>query len=229
QAHTMNVGLRKAATSHPDHVETDKISQRSVSHSKGNYVRPHAAQADDHRSFTDSNELPNGHATSKHDVITNRHVTGQGRVVCKDNMTSHLAIVPHVGSDHEETPAAHFGDTAAVFSACIHRHVFANIALGANHKSRRPAPITERLRGRPKRCEGVDHRPRTNSRMTREIDVCNQSAALADPYVRTDRAIRADQDVFSDVRPRRDPGRGIDHMGAHVSESMAPTCASATI
>ena len=47
-------------------------------------------------------------------------------------------------------------------------------------------------------------------------------------YVRADRAIRTDQDVFSDRGPGFDPRRGIDHMRAHASDIMAPTSASAT-
>src|SRR5215510_3982852 len=74
----------------------------------------------------------------------------------------------------------------------------------------------------------MDDRSRPNCSVAGQIDVSNQSAPVANTDVSTDRTVRTDEDIFSDRGPGFDPRRGIDHMCAHASDSMAPTWASAT-
>src|SRR4029077_9481972 len=71
--------------------------------------------------------------------------------------------------------------------------------------------------------------PRPNCRVTREIDMSDQSAAVTDAHIRADRAIWADRNGLSNRGPDLDPSRRVDHRGSHASESMAPPCAPATI
>jgi hypothetical protein len=93
---------------------------------------------------------------------------------------------------HKKTVITNFGDAAAVLAARAHGYVFANIAIGANHKLGRPAAITKRLWRRTKRSKWVDDSSRTDRCVTREIDVGDQPATVSDVYMSADCAIWTD-------------------------------------
>ena len=65
--------------------------------------------------------------------------------------------------------------------------------------------------------------------MTGDVDVSNQSAAVADHRVGADDAIRPNRHVLPDRRARFDARSRIDHGHERFHATMAPTSASATI
>src|SRR6476620_10305134 len=215
RARALNVGLRGTAPPHTNNIEADQISQRAVRHAKRNNVGTHAAQADNHRALTDADKLT-------------ECVAAKNRVVGKNDMVSDLAIMPDMRTHHEKTAVTNFRNATIIFSARAHGYVFADVAIGTHNQTRRPSSVAERLRRRSKRCKRINDCPRSDHGMTSQIDVSNQAAPVSNTYVCANRAIRTDQDVFSDRGPGFDPRRGIDHMRAHASDSMAPTWASAT-
>ena len=224
----LNVGLGKSAPAHADHVEADEMRQRPLRHAPGNDIGANAAQAHDHRALADAHELAYRHAAAEHDIVADGGMTAEQDVVGEHHIVSHLAIMRHMGADHEETMVADFGHAAAVLGAGIHGDIFADIAVGADHEPRRPAAVMRRLRRRAERCERMNDGARTDGCMAGEIDVPDQPAAVADRDMSADGAIGADRYIAADCSPRLDPSRGIDDGSVHVSAIMAPTSASAT-
>src|SRR5262245_56612377 len=198
-------------------------------HAKRDHVGTYAAQADDHCTFTDADELTNCDASAKDNMVTDRHVPAENRIVGKNNVISDLAVVPDMRAHHEKTPAANFSNATIVLSASAHGYVFADVTFGTDDQTGRPSTVSKRLRRRPKRRKRVNDRSWPDCGVTGQIDVSNEAATVANTDVCADRTVRTDQDIFSDRRPGFDPRRGIDHMRAHTSDSMAPTWASATI
>ena len=85
--------------------------------------------------------MPHRDATTENDVIANGYVSGKQYVVGEDHVIANLAVMSHVGTDHEKAVVTDFRDTAAVLGAGTHRHVLTNVAIGADHQSCRPATI----------------------------------------------------------------------------------------
>ncbi len=198
-------------------------------HAEWNDIGANAAKTDDHCTFANTDKLANRHATPKNNMITNCHVAAEDRVVSKNNVVADLAIMSDMRAHHEETPVANFRNTTIIFGARAHCYVFTDVAFGTHNQPRRPSSICKRLRRRPERRKRVNDRSRPYGGVTGQIDVSNQAAAVGNSHVCADRAVWTDQNVFSDRGSGFDPRRGIDHMRAHASDSMAPTWASATI
>src|SRR5580765_6500536 len=211
RAHALNVRLCRTAPPQTDHIESNQIGQRTVRHAEWNHIGTHAAQANDHCSFTNADKLTNCHAATKHHVVTDRHVTTENRVIGKNDVVADLAVVPDMRAHHEDAPVANFRYATIVFGARAHGYVFTDVAFGADDQPRRSSPVAKRLRRRSKRCKRVNDRPRPYRGVTGQIDVSNQPAPVGNTHVRADRAIWTDQDVFSDRGPGFDPRRRIDH------------------
>src|SRR5690242_9315394 len=152
----------------------------------------------------------------------------QNGVVGKHNTATDLTIVTNMRTHHQKTAVANLGDSAIVFSACVHGDVFANITVLADNKTCRSAAIAVRLGRGAERCKRTNDGSGTYACMTSKIHMREQPAAVTDPDICADRAIWTDPNVFTDFCPGFDPRRGIDHTRAHSLDSRAPTCASAT-
>src|SRR5690242_13216179 len=155
-------------------------------------------------------------------------MAAQHDIVGERNVVPHLAIMRHVRPNHEEAFFAHFGYTASLFRSGIHCHAFTDIAVRANNKPRPTTAIFNRLRWRSERRKWINHRTRTNLRMTAQMNVRDQPASVPDRHMRPDYTKGADRNILSDRGSGFDPRRGIDHACAHASASRAPTRASAT-
>ena len=118
-------------------------------HAEWNDIGTHAAQANDHCTFTDADKLTNRHAAAKNNVITDRHVAAENRVVGKNDVVADLAVMPDMRAHHEETPVANFRNATIIFGARAHCYVLADVAFGAHDQPRRPSSIGKRLRRRP--------------------------------------------------------------------------------
>jgi hypothetical protein len=91
--------------------------------------------------------LAHGDTASENHVVTDADVPAKHRIVCEDHVTTDFAIMTDVRSHHEKAVITNFGDTPVILSACIHRHVFANVAIGTNNQPGWTATIAIRLRG----------------------------------------------------------------------------------
>src|SRR5262249_55163890 len=95
-------------------------------------------------------------------------------------------------ADHKKTTITNFSDTATILAARVHRHVFADIAVGAQDYPGGPAAIAIRLRRRAKRSKWMNHGSRADRCMTGKIDVGDQTTAISNRHMCTDCAIWAD-------------------------------------
>ena len=225
----MDFGLAGPAPQHTDHVEADQIGKRTLDQAEGDHVGTHPAQPHHHGAFADAHELTHGCLAAEHRKIADRRVATQDDVVGKDHIVAHLAIMADVGADHEPAAVPNFGHAAIVLGPDIHGDAFADIAVGADHQSGRPAAILDRLRRSSERSEGIKHGARADRRMAGDMNVGQELATVADPDVGADDAIRPDRYIFTDHRPRVDPGGWIDCRHRRPHATMAPTSASATV
>src|SRR5262249_40062527 len=158
-----------------------------------NDVGAHAAQPDDHGALADADELANRSLAAEHHVVTDADMTSEHHVVGERHPITDLAIVRHVRAHHEETAVADFGDAAVLLGPDIHRHVFADVAIAADDKAGRAALVFDRLRRRSKRCERIDHRARADAGVAGDVDVSNETNAVADHNVWSDHAVGPDR------------------------------------
>ena len=224
-AHAVNFGLGQAAPAHADNIETDQEGQRSLRHAERDDIGAHAAHADDHGSLANAHELAYRDVAAEHDLVADRDVTAKHRVVGEDDVVADLAVVADMGADHQKAIIADFSQPVIVLGAGVHRHVFADVAFGANCQAGRAAAIAERLRRRTKRRERMNDRARADAGVTGDVDMGNQPAVVADRNVGADRAIGADLRALPDdgaalnPRCRIDPGLGssVSHDYAHTA------------
>ena len=78
-----------------------------------------------------------------HVTVADADMAGKQSVVGKHDVVSDLAIMSDMRTDHKKTVVADLRDPAAVLGAGAHRHVFADVAIGADHEPGRTAAITE--------------------------------------------------------------------------------------
>src|SRR5262249_55074170 len=107
--------------------------------------------------------------------------------------------------------------------------VFADIAVGTDHKAGGAAAILDRLRRRSKRRERVEYGARPDRRLTGDVDMSHKPAAVAKHDIATDDTIRTDRNILPDHRARFDPGGWIDRAHRRPHATIAPTSASATV
>ena len=100
--------MARTTPPHADDIESNQIGKWAVRHPEWDYIGTHPAQADDHCTLADADELANRDAAAKNDVITDRHVAAENRVVCEDHVVSNLAIMRDVRTHHEEAMVPNF-------------------------------------------------------------------------------------------------------------------------
>src|SRR5262245_32418636 len=122
-----------------------------------------------------------------------------------------------VGADHEPAAVADLGDAAIVLGPGIHRHAFADLAVGADHQPRGAAAVFDRLRRGAERSEWIDHRARADRGVTGDMDMRQELATLTNFDMGTDDTIGTDRCILTDHRPRFDPGGWID-CHAHLTQ-----------
>src|SRR5689334_12104779 len=119
-------------------------------HCVRDHVCTRATEADDHGALSYPDKLAYGYGTAEYNMISNTHMAGKKHVVRKHHVAADLAIMCHMGTDHEKTPVTDFRYAATVLGAGIHRNVLTDIAIGAHHQPGRPATIADRLWRRAK-------------------------------------------------------------------------------
>src|SRR5262245_58074935 len=234
-AQTVDVGPRKAAPAHPDHIKPVEHGALADGEAKRDDIGSHSADARDHGALADPYELVDGGGPAEDNPVAQRDVTTQNRVVGQDHVITDVTVVADMGADHEETAVADAGDATAVLGAGVHRHVLADIATGADLEPRGSAAILGRLRRRAERRVWIDLTAWPNRGVAGQVDMSDKDAALADADIRADHAIGADHRLRPDRRSAGDASGRIDrgHCArcshcAHPITTMAPTSASAT-
>src|SRR5262249_16019644 len=112
--------------------------------------------------------------------------------------------------------------------AGVERDALADIAVGADHKPRRPAAILHRLRRRPQRSERRNDGARADRRMAGDVHVRQEPAAFADGHIPADDAVGTDLGVGGDGGALVDQRGRMDFRHGQRSVIIAPTSASAT-
>ena len=109
-----------------------------------------------HHAFADAHELMDRDVAAEKRVIADANVTAEHHVVGKRHVVADVAIMPDMGSDHEEAAIADAGHAAAVLGPGIHGDALAQLAARPDHQPRRAAAIVHRLRRRAQRGERID-------------------------------------------------------------------------
>src|SRR4029078_4299776 len=91
-------------------------------------------------------------------MITNRHVPTENRVIGKDDVISYLAVVPDMGAHHNEAHVPNSSDTAILFGARAHGYVFTDVTFGAHNQTCRSSPVAEQHRRRSERRDRQNNR-----------------------------------------------------------------------
>src|SRR5689334_25289283 len=123
-----------------------------------------------------------------------------------------------MGADHEPAAVSDFGDAAIVLGPGIHRHAFADLAIGADHQPRGTAAILDRLRRRAEGSEWINHGARADGGVTGDMNMRQQLAIITNFDVGTDDAVGPDRCTMTDHRPRFDPGGWVNCRHTHLTQ-----------
>ena len=137
-------------------------------------------------------------------------MAGQGRVVRHDDMVADLAVMRDVSAHHEQAAVANAGHHAAAFGAGIHRHVFADRVMAADHETRFLAAVFQILGLEADRGEGEDARLFADRCAPVDDDMGDEGDTRPEHDLPTDDAVRTDRDILGQCRPRRDDRGGVD-------------------
>ena len=139
---------REAAAPEPNHVEPTQVTDHTDRKRERDDVVAQAGHARDHRVRTDAGELVDRRQTANEHMIADGAMSAERGGIGEGHVMADLAVVGDMGIRHEEPAVAHFRYAAAVLGADVHRHALANLAIGANDKTSRPAAVFDRLRRR---------------------------------------------------------------------------------
>src|SRR6185503_10211702 len=64
-------------------------------------------------------------------MIADRHVAAENRVVGKNDVVSDRAVMPYMRTHHEKTAVTNFRNATIIFGAGAHGYVFADVAIVA--------------------------------------------------------------------------------------------------
>src|SRR5207302_6573917 len=157
-AQGLDVLATEAAAVHADDVEPTEAGAVAHDLAIGNDVALDTGHTANHRMLPDPHELVHRREAAQEGIILDDHMAGQSRVVRHDDMVANLAIMCDVGADHEQPVLANAGHHAAAFGAGIHRHVFADRVVTADHETRFLAAVFQILGLEADRGEGEDAR-----------------------------------------------------------------------
>ena len=138
-----------------------------------------------------------GKAAEYHPVA-DMDMPGKGRVVGKDAVIAHAAVMRHMGVDHEQVPRADPGDALVLYGAAVHRAVLAYDVVIAYFEEGPLAGILLVLAVLADGGELEDPVP--------AADFCRS----LDYAVGADHGALADFDFLSDVCPRTDSDSGTE-------------------
>ena len=131
-------------------------------------------------------------------------------VVSEYDVIAHHAVVGHVGADHEQSAIADPGQHSAALGSRVHGRMFADGVVGAYLQAGGLALVFEILRRHSDRRERVNGRARSDGRPSGDDDVRDQSDAVLQDDIGTHGAVRTDENVLPQLRPRLDDRRGVN-------------------
>jgi hypothetical protein len=218
----------EAAAAKADDVEAGQMRPVAHGHAIGNEIVLQARHASDEGVGADARELDHGGGTAEDHEISDCDVACQHHVVGQDAVASDLRVVPHMGAGQEGAAIANDRAQTTAFGARIHRHAFADHAVGADLERRSLALVFQILRDVPDGSEGKDARPRPDGGAARHSHMADELATFAQFDLGAYHTERADPHAGADLRPILDDGGRMNH-GFHQSvTSMALTSASQT-
>src|ERR1043165_1444394 len=225
--HRGNAVALDAAPSHTDDVDAGKPRSRVEHVSIRYHVFTYRRIAGDHNAFAKTYMLVHGAVPAEKDIVTDLAMPPDHGVVGENNVVADMAIVRHVGPNHQKAGVANGSDPSSTRGAGIDGNALADLAVRADDKPCRLAFVVHGLRRRAEGGERINRRARADGRVAGKVRVRDQLAVIAKRDVRTDYAIGADFDVRADDGARRYACGRIDCQH-HASISIAPTSASAT-
>lgn len=166
--------------------------------------------------------------TSTDDMISDRDMAGQRRMVGKYHMAADVAIVCYVYIGHDPVFIADQGPAAAVFRAAVYGAVFPDgIAIADGQRGKSVSLVFFVLRIIAYGTELEDPVPLANGRGALDDHVRSNPAVITDSYLRPHNSIGADRDIPADAGPAVDLRRGMDQEAASktvvVNNSAAAT------
>ncbi len=187
-----------------------KVRAVAERHSVGNEIVLQSRHAADERVRADAGELDHGRAAADDREIADIAVPGQHDVVGEDDAVAHAAVVPHVAVGEERATVAHHRRRSAAGSAGIHRHAFANDAIGADGERARLALVFQVLRLVPDGGERKDARARADFRRPGDRDMADEFDAFAKRCLAPDHAERADLHACRELCALLDNGGSVN-------------------
>ena len=143
----------------------------------------------------------------KIDEIADRDVAGEHHIVGEDAVIADAAIMADMGIGEKSATVADHRLQPAAGRAGIHRHAFADQAVGADGQGRVLAAIFEVLRLMADRGERENARARADRGAAGDDDMRDSADALAEHDLAADMAERPDPDACAE------PGAVLDDRG----------------
>ena len=177
----------------------------------------HAAEE---RAAADARELNDRRAAAKNHVITDRHMPAEHDVIGEHDVVADVAVVADVGIGEEGAIIADRGLKAAVRSARVHGHAFADHAVGADGERIGFAFVFQILRRMTDGGEGIDLCARADIGVACHGDVRDQFDMIAELDLGAHHAIGADLHAVAEFGAGFDDCRGMDGLVSHACSQM---------
>ena len=142
----------------------------------------------------------NGRQPANHDVVTDRDVPRQRRVIGKNHVSSHNTVMSDMASDHEVAVVADYGfvDPDRGFPDFI--VTCSRMTLFLPMMSLVGSPSNLRCWGRMAQGrERIDDRIRADCRIARDDNMRNKTHTRLKLYLRPDDAVGPDEDVIAEL------------------------------
>jgi hypothetical protein len=119
---------------HSNQIEPGQVSPVAHCRPKGDNITLNARHATDEGVMANAAELMDAGTAAKDDVITDFTVPGCHGIVGEDHPIANAAVMGNVGIGQKCAIVADGGHKATAFRTGVHRHAFANGAIGADFK-----------------------------------------------------------------------------------------------
>ena len=216
--------LRKAVALEPNDVDTLDLETVAVaSDIRGNM--PINQRSPTRESVgTDAQKLRDSILSAKCDIVFNRDMATESRVVSEDVVAANVAIMGDMDVAHQQVVAAQRGATTTALSASMHRNAFPEGVVVPNDHLRVLAVVLEVLRLPPDVGEGVEHVLLTNGGVASKHDLRVQEAARAELHLRANLTVRANDDIAAKYRAILNEGGGVDFAHGYQACGQVQYC-----
>src|SRR5487761_2019132 len=217
RAHRGKPLAREFAALHADNIEAFEACVLAVHEAERNHVAANPADAANHHLRPNPRELVHRGQPAYENKIADLAVTakrGRGR---EDHIDTNLAIVADMAAIHKIAAVADTSDAATGDGPGVHGDRFPDGAALPDLEPGKFAAITQGLRRRAQRDEGVDRAAGADGGLRRDVDMPDQFAVCADHGVAADDAIGTNRCTLADHSAILNPRGGIDRTHRRVS------------